>query len=151
MNYLIECDRFWRTVAGRVDGWVGSATVSVAIRVSEDQRWWLNDSEVPAVEGCYDLDLNFSPSTNTLPIRRLHLGERDSAEVRAAWLKFPNFNLEPLVQTYRRTGPKTYRYESSGGSFKADLEVDESGLVTLYPNLCEVETMNAEGTDDRRR
>ena len=41
----------------------------------------------------------------------------------------------PLEQLYRRTELKNYRYESSGGSFFTDLEVNESGFVTHYPNF----------------
>ena len=68
----------------------------------------------PAVAGCVDLDLNFSPSTNLLPIRRLNLSVGQEAAVRAAWLRFPSFILEPLEQLYRRVDATTYRYESAG-------------------------------------
>ena len=57
------------------------------------------------------------------------------AEVRAAWLRFPSFELELLTQIYQRTGPNSYRYESGGGSFVANLEVNDAALVTLYPEL----------------
>lgn len=75
--------------------------------------------------------LNFSPSTNLLPIRRLNLAIGQGAAVRAAWLRFPSFTLEPLEQVYRRIDPTTYRYESAGGRFVAELQVNDSGLVTL--------------------
>ena len=67
---------------------------------------------------------------------RLDLAVGEQAEVRAAWLRFPSFTLEPLVQTYRRTGAHTYRYESGGGRFTADLEVDDDGVVVHYPGFC---------------
>jgi hypothetical protein len=92
----------------------------------------------PSVTGCIDLDLNFSPSTNLLPIRRLNLAVGDEAQVRAAWLRFPSFELEPLFQTYRRIDESTYRYLSSTG-FAADLEVSSVGFVTNYPGIWEVE------------
>lgn len=88
--------------------------------------------------GCIDLDLNFSPSTNLLPIRRLGLAVGQEAAARAAWLRFPSFTLEPLDQRYRRIDAATYRYESAGG-FAADLAVDAAGVVTRYPGFCEVE------------
>ncbi|MDQ5857137.1 MAG: putative glycolipid-binding domain-containing protein [Acidobacteriota bacterium] len=34
----------------------------------------------------------------------------------------------------------TYRYESAGGRFTADLTVDDAGLVTFYPGLARAET-----------
>jgi hypothetical protein len=91
--------------------------------------------ERPEVAGSIDLDLNFSPSTNLLPIRRLHLSIGEQAQVQAAWLRFPGFTLEPLEQLYRRVDDVTYRYESAGGKFVADLKVNAVGFVTLYPKV----------------
>src|SRR5438132_1248052 len=81
------------------------------------RRWRLNGTECPAVAGCIDVDLNWSPSTNLLPICRLGLAPGQEAGVRAAWLRFPSFTLEPLEQRYRRLDAATYRYESGGGAF----------------------------------
>jgi hypothetical protein len=58
-------------------------------------------------------------------------------------LRFPTFNLERLEQIYRRTGPLTYRYNSAGGSFIRELQVNEAGLVTSYPDFFELETLLA--------
>jgi hypothetical protein len=138
LSYAIECDEGWRTRRGSVRGFVGSRSIAVEIEAdTEAGRWRLNGVAQPPVDGCTDLDLNFSPSTNLLPIRRLTLREAEESSVRAAWLRFPSFALEPLEQTYRRLSERVYRYESAGGSFTADLEVDASGLVTLYPGFFE--------------
>jgi hypothetical protein len=106
------------------------------VTADASRAWRLNGFDCPAVAGCIDVDLNFSPATNTLPIRRLDLAPGHESAVRAAWLRFPGFALEPLAQLYRRTSDATYRYESDGGRFSADLEINASGLVTRYPGLC---------------
>ena len=139
LDYSVICDAGWNTLSGRVSGWLGNATIDIEIAVGADHRWALNGGERPAVRGCTDLDLNFSPSTNLLPIRRLNLDIGQEAEVKAAWLRFPSFELEPLSQVYRRLGKSTFRYESGGGSFVADLEVDAIGFVTNYPGLWQAE------------
>ena len=139
LDYEVVCDAEWRTLSGRVAGWVGSSTVEIELSVDSERRWLLNGAEYPSVAGCTDLDMNFSPSTNLLPIRRLDLRIGEEAGVRAGWLRFPDFTLEPLEQLYRRTDEGTYRYESAGGSFTADLGVNAAGLVTSYPNLWEAE------------
>ena len=90
----------------------------------------MNGEHVPPVEGCIDVDLNFSPSTNLLPIRRLNLGIGDEATVRAAWLRFPTFTLEPLDQSYSRIAENRYQYKSA--SFTAEITVNEAGLVLEY-------------------
>ncbi|MGA9772866.1 MAG: putative glycolipid-binding domain-containing protein [Blastocatellia bacterium] len=139
MNYSITCDSVWQTLSATVAGWVGNQAVEIEILVDSARRWRLNGKECAGVAGCTDVDLNFSPSTNLLPIRRLNLDIAQEAEVRAAWLRFPGFNLELLEQTYRRTDKTTYRYQSAGGRFTADLQVNESGFVIDYPNIWQEE------------
>jgi uncharacterized protein len=139
LDYVVVCDSEWRTVSGKVVGWVGSVAVEIELSVDSERRWLLNGRECPSVAGCIDLDLNFSPSTNLLPIRRLDLRIGESAASRAAWLRFPGFTLEPLEQLYHRIDEGTYRYESAGGSFIAELQVNAAGFVTSYPNFWQVE------------
>jgi hypothetical protein len=133
LTYVVACDREWRTSWGRVSGTVGARAVAVDVR-RRKKRWLLDKKEVPGLDDAIDLDLNFSPSTNLLPIRRLRLGIGENARVRAAWLRFPDFDLVPLDQTYSRLGESTYRYESDTG-FVRQIEVRPSGLVTLYPDF----------------
>jgi hypothetical protein len=140
LDYLVICDERWNTLSGRVMGWLGPDLVEVEVTVDTAGRWRLDGRECPDVAGAVDIDLNFSPSTNLLPIRRLGLAVGQEADVRAAWLRFPSFTLEPLAQRYRRTGPTVYRYESAGGRFVADLETDDVGFVTRYPGFCEAVT-----------
>ena len=135
LDYLVVCDSKWRTTSGNVTGWVGDETIDIEIAVDPSRSWRLNGTEQPQVAGCIDLDLNFSPSTNLLPIRRLDLAIGQASEVRAAWLRFPGFSLEPLDQLYRRLDLARYRYESAGGKFVTDLPVNASGLVTEYPGF----------------
>jgi hypothetical protein len=139
LDYLVECDADWQTRSARVSGWVGDETVSIGISVDETRCWRLNGIKVPEVEGCADIDLSFSPSTNLLPIRRLRLNVGDEVAETAAWLSFPDFKLEPLDQSYRRISSSGYRYESAAGKFVAQLSVNETGFVTGYPNLWVIE------------
>ncbi len=135
LDYVVLCDSAWHTRSGRVTGQLGDAPVALEIAVDSERRWRLNGVAAPAVEGCIDLDLNFSPSTNALSIRRLGLAIGAEAEVRAAWLHFPSFILEPLGQTYRRIGEAAYHYESLRFEYIADLQVDALGCVIDYPEL----------------
>ncbi len=134
-DYLVTCNSLWETKSGKVTGWIGDQAVEVELSADFSGRWLVNGRVCREVEGCIDLDLNFSPSTNLLPIRRLNLGIGEQAPVRAAWLRFPSLALEPLDQLYRRTGVTTYWYESAGGTFTAELRVNEAGFVTDYPNI----------------
>jgi hypothetical protein len=146
LDYQVICDAQWRTLSGRVTGWIGSTTVDLTLSVDAARRWWINGTECPAVTGCVDLDLNFSPSTNLLPIRRLGLAIGQSAEVPAAWLRFPDFTLEPLAQCYHRLDVTAYRYASAGGAFATELQVNMAGFVTHYPNFWHVEADSPAGS-----
>jgi hypothetical protein len=125
-----------------VEGWLDHRSIQFQIKTDLSGRWWLNEVEQPEVMGCIDIDLNFSPSTNLLPIRRLKLAVGESAEVNAAWLRFPSFRLERLTQQYHRLAENIYRYESAGGQFVAELTVDPSGFVLDYPNLWIAEALS---------
>ena len=140
LEYQIICSAVWHTLSTRVEGWLDSMFVDMRIKTDSRERWWLNEVEQPQVEGCTDVDLNFSPSTNLLPIRRLGLAVGEAAELKAAWLRFPSFRLEPLPQVYRRLDENTYRYESAGGQFVAELKVNPSGFVIEYPGIWLMET-----------
>ena len=143
LEYFIECDPEWRTMSATIDGWVGEDLVEHEIVVSEDGIWYLDDEAMKEVEGCVDIDLNFSPITNLLPLRRLDLKDGEANRVRAAWLRFPSFKLERLDQSYTRIDDATVRYESRDGEFVRDLKVNKAGLVTEYPDYWIAETFTA--------
>ena len=137
LDYVVRCDERWHTTGAIVSGWIGDRLERVVVAVLPGGTWRVNGLEIPSVAGALDIDLNWTPATNLLPIRRLDLPIGGEAAVRAAWLRFPTLSLEPLDQVYRRVTERSYRYESAGGSFVATLEVDDAGLVTLYPAFCE--------------
>lgn len=139
LDYLVLCDSSWQTVSAAVTGWVGNSTVQIGLAVDSDKRWRLDTAEQTEVAGCIDIDLNFSPSTNLLPIRRSGLAVGQEVRVRAAWLRFPGFNIEPLEQLYRRVDEETYLYESAGGRFATEIRVNAEGMVTKYADIWEEE------------
>ena len=131
LRYVVRVDDRWVTRTAEIEGTLGASPVR--LRLTHDDAtgvWTRNGTVVPELEGCTDVDLGFTPSTNTLPIRRLGLGVGAAATVYAAWLRFPDLTLEELEQRYIHEEPHRYHYESGGGLFLADLEVDASGLVT---------------------
>ena len=135
LDYLIDCDPTWSTRAAVVTGWVGAQSIDITVARDDDFVWTLNGITVPEVEGCTDIDLNFSPTTNTLPIRRLEPKIDETVNVRAAWLRFPTFALEPLEQSYTRLDQHRYLYQSAGGAFQAEVSVDDDGLIIDYGEI----------------
>ena len=82
--------------------------------------------------GAEDVDLEWTPATNTLAIRRLDLEVGQSAEVVAAHVAFPAHEVRRRRQRDTRLTATTYRYES--GDVTVDLIVDDQGVVQEYPN-----------------
>ena len=134
-RYEVSCDPAWST--RRVDVTLFEAGVERSLRLSvEDGRWYESGRERDAVRGCLDVDLGWSPSTNTLPIRRLNLAVGESSgPLTAAWVRFPELAIEPLPQEYRRLSERRYRYTSRGGAFTAEIDVDEHGVVVDYQGV----------------
>jgi len=141
LDYQIVCDNDWKTLSAKISGFIGDEKIKVEIETGSNGIWKMNGEEISAVRDCIDIDLNFSPSTNLLPIRRLNLQIGESAKVCAARLKFPSFKLETLEQTYRRISENKYAYESDGGTFRTKLETDEFGIVVSYPNFWQIENI----------
>lgn len=135
VEYAIHCSPAWETRNVHVTTSYGPETRRLELAADDRRRWWLDGRELPSLTGCVDVDLGVTPSTNTLPIRRLRLATGEGSDVTAAWVRFPELTVEPLPQRYERRGQRLYRYESSGGAFTADLTVDEWGLVERYPPL----------------
>ncbi|NMO20447.1 putative glycolipid-binding domain-containing protein [Pyxidicoccus fallax] len=132
-DYTIHCDARWATREARIRLRREGVEQSLSLRVDAQRRWWRGDEEVPQFRGCTDIDLAFTPSTNTLPIRRLALDVGKGSDVTAAWVRMPDLSLVTLPQRYTRLTQSRYRYESNGGSFVAEVETDELGLVLTYP------------------
>ncbi|WP_412024878.1 putative glycolipid-binding domain-containing protein [Burkholderia cepacia] len=130
IDYAIACGTDWLTRSARVIRWVGTQPPRQLDIACEGGRWTIDGVDTSALAGATDIDLGFSPSTNTLPIRRLALAVGDSATIRTAWLRFPNFDLVRGEQRYTRTARHVYRYES--GTYAADIAIDDAGLVTDY-------------------
>jgi uncharacterized protein len=130
VEYRVFTDRAGLTTAVHVRDLRGFGTRTIAVERDAKDRWMVDRIAAPSLKGCTDIDLGCSPSTNTLPIRRLRLGIGASQTIQAAWVRFPELEVVKAAQTYTRLDEFTYRYAS--GTFQAELTVDDDGLVTDY-------------------
>jgi hypothetical protein len=131
-RYEITCDRSFSTRHANIFLLDSSGERSLKIETQSGQ-WYENGRENHTVKGALDIDLGWSPSTNTLPIKRLKLEiGQSSGEFVAAWVRFPELTLQPLPQEYSRLVDRKYRYSSRGGAFVANLTVDDDDLVMDY-------------------
>jgi hypothetical protein len=141
LRYAINCDPDWRTHSAVIEGEAGGDPIRFALAADGAGHWTRDGTPVPELAGALDVDLGFTPATNTLPIRRLALAVGASAPVRSAWLRFPELRLEPLEQTYTREVEQSFRYRAivDGEPFIARLDTDVFGRVLRYEGLWEAE------------
>ena len=130
IEYRVLGDGGGLTTAAHVRQLRGFDERTIVLSRDSKGAWMVDGTRAPRLKGCTDVDLGCSPSTNTLPIRRLRLGVGTSKTIQAAWVRFPDLEVVKAAQTYTRLDDRTYRYAS--GTFEAELTVDDEGLVTAY-------------------
>jgi hypothetical protein len=130
VEYRLELDDAARTRRVTVRDRAGNGDVELRLEADGLGTWRRGEEIVLASPDAIDVDLGFSPLTNSLPIWRYDLDVGESREIDVAWVLFPSLAVERGRQRYTRTGPLTWRYAS--GAFEADIEVGEDGLVERY-------------------
>jgi hypothetical protein len=140
-RYRLDTDPGWRLRAltlELLDREEGDTPTRVELEADGAGKWRVDGAAEPALDGCLDVDVQVTPLTNTLPIRRLGLAEGESADIRVAYVPVPGLDPRPAEQRYtclKPLGPDggRYLYEGLFRGFAAELAVDSDGLVIDYP------------------
>lgn len=132
--YKIDIDKDWHVRAFKIRSIDGRKR---SYRSPKPGRWHDGEGKhLPQFDGCIDIDLSFTPFTNTLPVRRMPFAKGEAREFSMLWM--PVDTLDPIVDKQRYTcltPGRTFRYEAVDGSFTADVDFDPYGLVMNYPGL----------------
>jgi len=144
VEYRVLADSDGLTRAVHVRDLRGFEQRTLALARDARGGWTVNGVPAPALKGCSDVDFGCSPSTNTLPVRRLRLGFAAKHTIQAALVRFPDLSVHKVPQTYTRLDEFTYRYAS--GTFETELVVDDDGLVIQYAEW--LRTAHATGPED---
>lgn len=133
LSYRLKLDALWHTR----DVLVKTTSGHVLHLESDGRRHWQeNGKDQPALQGCIDIDIQATPITNTLPVRRLDLETGESMEIRLCYITVPDLAVFPSSQRYTALeAGSLYRFESLEDGFTADLPVDQDGFVCDYPGL----------------
>ncbi len=133
LTYEVDTDALWRVRRAAVRSSDGP---SVTLDASDGTWRDAEHGERADLRGCVDIDLQATPFTNTLPIRRLTLAAGGSAAIDVLYLDHATLTPRRVEQVYTclrpwQSGAGVYRYQSP--TFTADLPVDGHGLVRDYP------------------
>ena len=137
LTYSLAWDAAWHLHEAEFVVVTADSRKVLHLQTAGDGHW--RDGEGRAlghIDGCIDIDIWPTPFTNSFPIRRepLALGERRT--FRVAWIGAPELSIHAQVQAYTRLGDRLYLFESlDGGNFRAEIPVDDDGIVLDYPNF----------------
>ena len=138
LTYKVACDKAWRTLSGTIGGFLGPKPIAHSI-ARRGNAWLLNGETVAGLDHLVDLDLGFTPATNTIQLRRVPLAVGAAAEIPAAWLDVDNGTLSELPQHYERRSETAFWYRAPSFGYEALLEFATNGLIRRYPDLWEAE------------
>jgi hypothetical protein len=139
LRYRINCDSAWqvrRVEINRLD-----ENSNTLVLHSNGKGDWTNaqGERIPQLNECRDIDIYYSPFTNTLAIRRLALRPGETGKIDVAFINVPDLKVSAVQQRYTllRATPEggLYRYESLASGFTTELPVDSDGLVIEYPRF----------------
>ena len=131
IDYVVTMDGEWRPLEARATITTPSGTREMVLCSDRAGGWALNGSPASHLEGCGDVDLGWTPATNTVPIRRLRLEVGESATITAAWMRFPELDVVRNMQAYTRLANDRWRYRSADYDFELVTDVT-TGLVLSY-------------------
>ncbi|ELZ09256.1 hypothetical protein C479_10560 [Halovivax asiaticus JCM 14624] len=138
LSYRVACDQTHRVTDVELER-LDRSEPSLALRATEGGNWTSRENTpIPAIEGCIDVDIAVTPFSNTIPIRRLGLDVGETARLSVAYVSVPALGVDRVTQRYTRlddrpSGRRCYRYENLSSGFSANIPVDADGLVIDYP------------------
>ena len=131
ITYNMELSSSWIVKKCQMEIEKNGSKTSLIVEHDKEKDWYINNNRQELFKSCTDLDLGFTPFTNTIPIHRLSLKIKESSTINALWVQFPSFEIKPFTQKYTRIGEKKYLYETLTG-FKAELKTNEFNFVEDY-------------------
>jgi len=137
LTYRLIWDELWRVREAELVVTTESFIRSLLLKTDGQGHWRLGDGPAIAeLEGCIDVDIWPTPFTNDFPIWREPMAVGERREFRMAWIFAPDLTVHPQPQAYTRLAERLYVFENLDGSgFRAELPVDEDGIVLDYPDL----------------
>lgn len=139
VGYDITLDAQWQTRSAQVTGSTRRGAESVVLTRLDGDRWEVDGTHRPELDGCVDVDIESSAVTNTLPIHRLDFASGQSTEVPAAFVRAEGLGVERLEQRYTLIAVEAagfrFRYESTTFDVACELTYDRAGLIVHYPEV----------------
>ena len=137
LTYRLNWDASWQLRDAELSVAAECLSRSLSLQTDGQGHWRHRDGEaIDDLDGCLDIDIWPTPFTNSFPIRREPMAVGERRQFRVAWIFAPDLMVHMQSQAYTRLGDRLYLFENLDGSgFRAELAVDEDGIVLDYPEL----------------
>ncbi|WP_428657261.1 putative glycolipid-binding domain-containing protein [Runella sp.] len=135
VDYQIKTNQDWEAFFVKITAQLNADTKIRRFQSDGKGNWTVNGQLVEEYNGCLDIDISLTPFTNTLPINRLKLAQKEERTIQVLYVDVLGEQLKPVHQKYTRLSRTEYNYANIPKDFEATLTVDESGLVVNYPSL----------------
>ncbi len=133
LRYTIACDNGWRTKRAQATLAIGAAERKLDLRRDDAGVWSVNGASRPDLQDCFEIDLEATPLTNTLALRRLGLEPNTPTPMRTAYIAIPSLQVRVDEQEYTLLSPTRFRYRGLSTGFEAEVTNDADQLVVDYP------------------
>lgn len=149
LRYAVTLDAGFVFREARVSTALGDRSHQLVLRRDPVSGWTADGVPRPDLATAVDIDIMATPSTNTLPVRRVLWPDGVPQEFTMAYIRLPALDVVPVAQRYTRLSPGRFLYEltpgapgteggrtgyhSPEGGFRAEIDVDAAGLVIAYP------------------
>lgn len=143
LNYKLKLESNWQARKAIFE--INTIDVSATRMLRTDSiGHWRDETGalLSELNGCLDIDIEATPFTAMLPIRRLKQAAGQQNDISVIYVEVPSLAFAAVRQRYScieplKPGVSAGRYvqEAPIGEFKAELGVDPDGIVIDYPHV----------------
>lgn len=135
IEYRIRTNQYWETIFFEIKSQFDNTVEIFDCRKEGKESWNVNGKPDGEFKGCVDIDISLTPFTNTLPINRLHLSEKEGKQIKVLYVDVLGRKMMPVQQKYTKLSATDYKYENVPNDFESVIAVDDLGLVVKYQGL----------------
>lgn len=135
VNYTLTLNPRWEAQTVFIEV-MSEQNYTISLHKNELQQWMNEKGEhLAAFDGCVDVDISFTPFTNSLPINRLQLTKGEGQDIRVVYVDVRNGVIKTVKQRYLNKGNQIYKYENEDSGYISELIIDKDGYVVDYPGI----------------
>ena len=134
IGYRIRTNGHWQTTSVNIRTQFNNLIETITLE-KIGEKYLLNGNPCPELDDIIDIDISATPFTNSLPINRLKLKDGEQQIIDVIYFDIFERKISPVKQVYKRLTSAQYIFENYDKTFKANILVDEQGLVVDYEEL----------------